>query len=175
MPKYLKIHRNVIYEEKMMKDIDFQNSFFLSFMDAYSPYYFEWILKKKEDSVLVAYSDEIIVGFLKLKIEDREEDYSQLVPILPPGRRLKISSFKVIDHDHEVTNTLYHKVITTANENSIGEIYATIPIKKSYTHQLERFLLKRGFKRYGTKTSHGIEEDVYILRDVKNEMPFIQL
>lgn len=172
MSKYLNIDRCIVYEEKKMKDFDFNDSFFQSFVEAYEPYYWDWIEKKKEDGVFVSYSNGNILGFLKLKIEDVNEDYSTMQPSLPPARRMKISSFKVSDHNHEVSNTLFSRVLNEAINASVQEIYATIPLDKSYTYQLERFLIKRGFKRYGTQISHTIKEDVYILSDIK-PIPFI--
>lgn len=168
MPKFYKIEDDCVYEEQNLKDIDFSDSFFDSFKEAYLPYYSVWLQKKKDDKVTLVSSGRKIIGFLKVKIEDESEDYMDIIPLLNPSRRLKISSFKVADHNHEVSNNLYKKVLEEALKNHVDEIYATFPTDKSYSHEIESFLAKRGFSKFGTKVSNNIVEYVYILTNIKS-------
>lgn len=174
MPLEYKFSDNISYERKKMKQVDFSDPFFSSFREAYGPYYDKWLTLKKEDYILIAKAQDKIIGFMKLKFESDGEDYSDINPILPSGKRLKISSFKVDNHNHELSSFFLIIAAAMAHRYEAKEVYATIPLHKEYTSQLESFLLKRGFRKYGSKFSHNIEEDVYIISaDVFASYPFI--
>ena len=51
--------------------------------------------KKSQEDAYVCYLGDSLKAFLYLKQENEDENYSNIVPILPPKRRLKIGTFKV--------------------------------------------------------------------------------
>ena len=63
---------------------------------------------------------------LKLKIEDVDEDYSDIIPLFPKAKRLKICSLKV-DYTGEKLGERFMRIIFDhALENKVDEIYVTI-------------------------------------------------
>lgn len=148
---------------KAFCDINVNDSFFDSFRKYYNPYYSEWIKKKRLDPVYVAYDkSNRIIGFLKLKIEDPGEDYSDITPTFNPMRRLKICSFKVASFNYGLSAALMDLAFTQAAFNNISEIYGTVPVICDYKYDLENFIYHCGFVKYGIKESHGLFEDVYV-------------
>ena len=147
---------------KRFGDVSVASPFFDSFRKYYGPYYEEWLLKKFLDPVYVVEDAGKPIAIMKLKLEKEDEDYSDINPVLKPNRRLKISSFKVGWGHYGLSLRLMDIAISQAMFNNISEIYGTIPINADYKPELVNFLHRYGFRRYGTKISHGITEDVYV-------------
>lgn len=147
--------------QKKFGEVDTSSSFFDSFRIVYSPYYSLWLLDRAEDPVYVSYKDGRIIGFLKLKTEDAGEDYSDITPAFSPGRRLKICSLKVESSNHGLSRQLMEIVFDSAVREMVSEIYATVAENCIEKDKLIHFLQKYGFRKYGTKFSHGIREDVF--------------
>lgn len=86
---------------KRFSDIDLQDAFFGSLRESY-PEFDEWY-KKKSDAGATAYcyyvNDEL-KDFLYMKIE--EERLTDVTPVLPAKKRLKVGTFKV-DNDSRHT------------------------------------------------------------------------
>lgn len=147
-----------------MGDLDISSPFFASFVDAYLPYYYDWFEKKHNDKVLIVSEDDNIRGLLKLKLENPDEDYSDISPIFQPLKRLKICSLKVEPNDADISSIFMRTTIATAITRHVDEIYATITSRSVYKPKLLNYLHKWGFRRVGQKFSYGILEDVVALR-----------
>lgn len=154
-------HHKYTIQKQRLKDIDTDLSFFDSFKSTYSPYYVLWLQKKMQDSVYVSYNDDNIIGFMKLKIENEEEDYSDITPIFLPCKRLKICSLKIESSIYGLSRQFMEIVLDNAIQKAVSEIYATIAENCIGKEKLIHFLQKYGFKKHGTKFSHGIQEDVF--------------
>lgn len=152
-------------------DIDTSAPFFDSFRAAYSPYYDQWIKNKSDDFVYAVFDGGDITAFLKLKVEDDNEDYSDIEPALSPARRIKISSLKVLDGHPGLSSQFIEIALTLASKYYATEIYATIAQKCQDKLRLISFLHKHNFKWHGVKESHGIQEDVYVSKIIQFHSP----
>lgn len=74
--------------------LDLDDGFFASFKEDY-PGYAAWFNRKADEPVYVCRSDGKLIALLYLKVEGKDEDYSDINPPLARKRRLKIGSFKV--------------------------------------------------------------------------------
>lgn len=157
-----KSHREILI--KKFGDVRVSDSFFDSFRQYYEPYYTEWVKRKTMDSVYVVEEHNVPVAFMKLKIENENEDYADITPVFRPAKRLKICSFKVKStrKNYGLSKRMMEIVIFEAMFNNVSEIYCTIPFKCHYKCELVNFLRRYKFQRFGMKKSHGIVEDVYI-------------
>ena len=148
---------------KKFGDVCLSDSFFDSFRQYYEPYYTEWIKKKTMDPVYVVEEHNVPIAFMKLKIEDENEDYTDITPIVRPAKRLKICSFKVkvARRNYGLSNRMMEIAISEAIFNNVSEIYCTIPSECHYKWDLINFLRRYKFQKFGIKKSHGIVEDAY--------------
>lgn len=146
---------------KKFGDVRVSDPFFDSFRQYYEPYYSEWVKRKTMDPVYVVEEHNVPIAFMKLKIENENEDYTDITPVFRPAKRLKICSFKVAWGNYELSKKMIEIAISVAILNNVTEIYGTIPSKCHYKWGLVNFLKKYKFKKSGIKESHGIVEEVY--------------
>ena len=149
---------------KKFGEVSISDCFFDSFRQYYDPYYSEWVKKKSMDPVFIVEDKNHIIGFMKLKHEFENEDYSDIVPALKSDRRLKICSFKVDRGFYGLSLKLMDMAISEAIFNNMSEVYGTIPKECHYKYDLINFLHRYGFKKHGIKESHGLVEEVYVKR-----------
>jgi hypothetical protein len=129
-------------------EVNLTDSFFDSFREDYVGFD-DWFKKKSDEISYVCFQDNQLSAFLFLKVEDENENYSDITPILSKKKRLKIGTFKV-----------------TGNGYKIGErflkIYVTIFDKRPEQKRLIYLLEDWGFKLYGTKMTKNGDENVYV-------------
>lgn len=154
-----------IIEEKL-KNIDVNDEFFDEFRKSYNNFnkWFEKKQKNDKTAYITRKEPNKITSFLLLKDENEKEDYSKFNKPFKPGKRLKISSFKVSDTGRKIGTTLMDIVEKEAKERNAEEIYATIFKEQK---KLIQFLKKHGFKFFTyqkTKTGNQTEkrEEIYI-------------
>lgn len=76
--------------------LDIKDSFFDSLREDYEGIKFnKWFLNKSNEDVYVFNNAKGLQGFLYLKIENEDEDYSDIEPCFKPLRRLKVGIFKI--------------------------------------------------------------------------------
>lgn len=87
--KVLSVHKSYF------GNVDLNDDFFKSFKEDY-PGFEKWFKKKSNEPVYISTSDDNkLCAFLYLKLEDQNENYLDIEPILPPkNKRLKIGTFK---------------------------------------------------------------------------------
>lgn len=134
---------------KQFGEVDISQPFFHDFRKLY-PEFNEWAARKCDDPVYVVDGPRGLLGFLKLKIEDTTEDYSDFsIPVIPK-RRLKICSLKstMPGLGNELMKVVAYKMIA----EDVDEVYATI--KHKCGSRVHRFLIRHGFSLWcrNTKT-----------------------
>lgn len=145
-------------------EVDLTDSFFDDLKESYQEFS-NWFLRKSNEKAYVFYNDQTsaLEGFLYLKIEEGcNEDVN---PPLPPLRRLKVGTFKIVAHGTKLGDRFIKKIFDHAIYENVEEIYVTIFEK----HQrLISLLEKYGFSQNGYKeTKNGIER-VYIKKILGN-------
>ena len=122
-----------------------------------------------------------ILSFLFLKVEGRDEDYSNIYPAFFPKKRLKIGTFKVISNGIRLGERFLKIIFDHAIKFHVDEIYVTVFNKTDDQRRLINLLLDWGFEYHGTKTTVSGKEEVYVrdfrpnfnLQDPKKTFPFI--
>jgi len=88
-------YKALAVKKKTIGEIDITNEFFDSLRSAY-PDFNKWFASKCNDEAYLCQDDTgHILGFLFLKTETKDENYSDITPSFSPKKRLKVSTFKV--------------------------------------------------------------------------------
>jgi len=148
-------------KKEIIGNIDHTNSFFDSFRENYSEFD-EWILKKCDEEAYVSYGDNVILGFLFLKIENQDEIDREIVPILPKGKKLKIRSFKVESSGFRLGERFMYIIFDNALANKVDFIYVTLFDNKKELETLISLLKKWGFEEHGYKDTPNGKEIVLV-------------
>lgn len=152
--------KGVILKEEKMKSLSIKDKFFESFIRDYTPYYFQWFQEKANDTVYVSKdANGSVKAILKLKIENYDEDYSNIIPVFSPAKRLKISSFKVDYTGQKIGERYMHIIFSCALRKNVDEIYVTIFNNSQQKQRLVNLLSDFGFNYYGLKDK---DEEVYV-------------
>ncbi|MBQ2657588.1 MAG: ASCH domain-containing protein [Erysipelotrichaceae bacterium] len=151
---------------KRFSAINLSDRFFDSLKESYSGFS-DWYKKKTTDneSAYVFESENDIYGFLYLKTEDINENYSDIKPAFSPKKRLKIGTFKTDYPGFRIGERFLKIVFDNAVKQNVDEIYITMFEKEDDNiAQLMKMLKEWGFVYWGTK---GKEETV-LVKDMKN-------
>ena len=140
--------------------LSFNDPFFKTFIQEYAPYYYEWFKKKALDDVFVAQDVHGgIKALLKLKIEDVNEDYSDITPVFKPAKRLKICSLKADYTANKLGQRMIKIVFEEALKNAVDEIYITVFNNSPQRKRLIGMIQGWGFKYTAVK---GEKELVFV-------------
>jgi len=147
--------------KKLFGEINLNDSFFDSFKEDYSGFD-KWFLKKSDEIAYVTINKGNILSFLFLKVEDKDENYSDIRPIFTPKRRLKIGTFKVISNGVRLGERFMKIIFDNAIQYKVEEIYVTIFDKREEQKRLINLLEDWGFVLFGTKSTKNGTEMVYV-------------
>jgi hypothetical protein len=139
--------------------IDLNDTFFDSLKEDYVGFD-KWFVKKYDDEAYITINSNngMLLSFLYLKVEDENENYSNVSPLFPPKRRLKIGTFKVISNGFRLGERFVKIIFDNALKNRVQEIYVTIYDKRPEQRRLIELLEQWGFALWGKKG----EELVYV-------------
>jgi predicted nucleic acid-binding protein len=147
--------------KSLFGNLDLSDDFFTSFKEDY-PGYEKWFNKKAEETVYICLSDHKPIALLYLKVEGKNEDYTDIDPPLPPKKRLKIGSFKVTLNGFRLGERFLKIVFDNALRLKVDEVYVTIFNKRIEQQRLINLLEEYGFYHHGFKGSSEEKELVYI-------------
>lgn len=162
-------------------DIDLNNPFFDSLRASY-PEFDEWYNKKAAAGATAYcyYVDNELKDFLYLKIE--EEELSDLTPVLPAKKRLKVGTFKVDNEDRHTTRgeRFMKKIMDKAIAEDVDEIYVTM-FPTEELQGLIRMFEKFGFSHIADKPHEGGNAEYVLIKDMtthvddfKLDYPFVK-
>jgi len=147
--------------KKLFGEINIGDSFFDSFKEDYKGFE-KWFVKKSDETAYVTINKEKILSFLFLKVEDKDENYSDVAPIFTPKKRLKIGTFKVISNGVRLGERFMKIIFDNAIQYKVDEIYVTIFSKREEQKRLIGLLKDWGFVLYGEKSTVNGTEMVYV-------------
>jgi predicted nucleic acid-binding protein len=148
--------------KKLFGEIDISDPFFDSFKNDYAGFD-KWFVKKSDEIAYVCNSEDgHILAFLFLKVEDQNENYSDITPQFSPKRRLKIGTFKVISNGYKLGERFLKIVFDNALLFNVEEIYVTIFDKTEDQDRLIQLLADWGFCFWGHKNTVSGEELVFV-------------
>lgn len=147
--------------KSLFGNLDLSDDFFASFKEDY-PSYEKWFNKKADEPVYICLSEGKPIALLYLKVESKNEDYTDIDPPLPPKRRLKIGSFKVTLNGFRLGERFLKIIFDNALLLKVDEVYVTIFNKRIEQQRLINLLEEYGFYYHGVKEGPGGNESVYI-------------
>lgn len=144
------------------KDVDLSDSFFDSLKSAYQEFP-QWFASKAEEPVYVSEgAGSALQGFLYLKTE--VGPVTDVSPPLPPAKRLKVGTLKIVAHGSKLGERFIKKIFDNAIDRKVDEIYVTVFEEHV---GLIRLLRRYGFNEHSTKTTPNGTELVFV-RSMKN-------
>ena len=140
-----------------ISELNLNDKFFESLREDYGKFGFSnWIAKKYKsgEKAYIFKNREGLQGFLYLKIENEEEDYSDIEPRFEPKRRLKIGTFKINSTGLRVGERFLKIIFDYAQKSSVDEIYVTLfENKREEIDALKDLMMQWGFEKFGRKLS----------------------
>lgn len=158
-------------EPKYFCDIDLNDSFFDSLRSDYGEIKFDqWFKRKSNERAYVCYSDDKkMLGFLYLKIEDKDEIYDNIIPPMPPKKRLKVGTFKVESTGFRLGERFLKIIFDYAQLSMVEEIYLTLFDHSIELKALRYLLVEWGFEEYGKIVEKDNNNVEYVLIKKLNE------
>lgn len=139
--------------------IDLNDTFFDTLKEDYLGFD-KWFIRKYDEEAYITINSNngMLLSFLYLKVEDENENYSNINPQFSAKRRLKIGTFKVISNGFRLGERFVKIIFDNALKNQVQEIYVTIYNKRPEQRKLIELLEQWGFVLWGKKG----EELVYV-------------
>lgn len=151
--------------------INLDDNFFTSLKEDYDDFQ-KWFIKKYDEEAYITINANkgLLLSFLYLKVEEKDENYKDINPIFPPKKRLKVGTFKVINNGFRIGERFMKIIFDNALANKVEEIYVTIFNQREEQRRLIDLLEQWGFILWGKKN----EEFVYV-RDFSKRIDFDNL
>lgn len=139
--------------------IDLNDTFFDTLKEDYLGFD-KWFIRKYDEEAYITINSNngMLLSFLYLKVEDENENYSNINPQFSAKRRLKVGTFKVISNGFRLGERFVKIIFDNALKNQVQEIYVTIYNKRPEQRKLIELLEQWGFVLWGKKG----EEFVYV-------------
>lgn len=143
-------------------NIDLEGNFFDSFRSDYQDFD-KWFNLKSDEVAYVCKSEHgDILAFLYIKIEDEDENYSDIEPRFKKKKRLKIGTFKVISNGFKLGERFLKILFDNALINEVDEVYVTLFNCTEEQERLIGLLVDWGFILHGLKHTPTGDEQVFI-------------
>ena len=156
-------------KKELFGNLNLRDTFFDSFREDYKEFD-AWFNRKSDEIAYVCTSENSeVVAFLYVKIEGREECYSDVSPTFSPAKRLKVGTFKVISNGYKLGERFLKIVFDNALRFSVEEIYVTLFDETLEQRRLIGLLYDWGFKKHGVKQT-GNGEEVVLVRDFRPQI-----
>lgn len=156
-------------KKELFGNLNLRDTFFNSFREDYKEFD-TWFNRKSDEIAYVCTSESSeVVAFLYVKIEGREECYSDISPTFSPAKRLKIGTFKVVSNGYKLGERFLKIVFDNALRFSVEEIYVTLFDETLEQRRLIGLLHDWGFQEHGVKQT-GNGEEVVLVRDFRPQI-----
>jgi predicted nucleic acid-binding protein len=157
-------------KRELFGKIYLNDSFFDSFRDDYINFN-KWFNSKSDEHAYICKSQDHIIAFLYLKLEDVNENYSDITPNFSRKKRLKIGTFKVSLNPFKLGERFIKIIFDNALVLRVDEIYVTVFPKRTGQLQLIELLKDWGFYKYGIKITPSGSEEVFVRNFTKKFDP----
>ena len=147
-------------------EINLADPFFDSLKAAY-PEFEVWYNKKAaagEKAYVFFFEDGRVADFLYMKIET--EAVTDVVPVLPAKRRLKVGTFKLLSRGTRRGERFMKKIMDRAMAEDVDEVYVTI-FDTPELNYLIRFFGRFGFYHRANKPHEGKDPEVVMVKDMR--------
>lgn len=159
-------YKALTVEKVFFGNIEVSDPFFDSFRIAYNGFD-NWFNRKCDEEAYISRSDNgHILGFLYLKTEGIEENYSDIDPPFAPKRRLKVGTFKVESTGFRLGERFVKIIFDNAQKRNVDEIYVTLFTNRSELIALKELLIRWGFFSYGIK-HNGVQNEEVLVKHLR--------
>lgn len=141
--------------------VDIYDNFFDSFREDYKEFN-SWFNKKSDETCYVCYNNNLLSAFLYVKVEEEDENHSEITPAFQKKKRLKIGTLKVSSNGLKIGERFLKIIFDNALQYNVQEIYVTIFDKRPEQEYLIETLQEWGFFYSGIKTTANGSEKVYV-------------
>lgn len=163
-------YKMLAVEKTFFGNVDVESVFFDSFRKAYQGFD-RWFAGKCDEEAYICKSDTgNILGFLYLKTEEPNENYSDIQPVFQPKRRLKVGTFKVESTGFRLGERFIKIIFDNAMQRNVDEIYVTLYTDREELSALNYLLRRWGFVPHGIKLNDG-KEEVVLIKSLKHFYP----
>jgi predicted nucleic acid-binding protein len=155
-------YKALAVKKELFGNINLSSTFFDSLKEDYKEFV-DWFNKKSEEEAYICKDDNNdILGFLYLKVEDANENYSNISPQFDRKQRLKVGTFKVCSTGFRLGERFIKIIFDNAIEYKVQEIYVTMLENREELQILSDLLCRWGFSKHGKKTTANGEETVFV-------------
>ena len=148
-------------KKELFGNINVKDEFFYDLKENYKNFE-TWFNKKSEEEAYIFKYKDLIRGFLYLKVENENENYSNIIPSFNKKKRLKVGTFKVNMYGIKLGERFLKIIFDNALKQKVDEIYLTIFDNSIENKSLINLIEDYGFKYWGIKNSISGEEKVYV-------------
>lgn len=149
-------------KQEYFGNIDIKSSFFDTFREAYVNFD-NWFAKKSCEKAYVCRDENNdLLGFLYVKTEYEDENYTDIYPPFEPRKRLKVGTFKVEASGFRLGERFIKIIFDNAIERKVSEIYVTLFVDRPELRALKDLLGRWGFYEYGKKRNLRGDEIVLV-------------
>jgi len=158
--------------------ININDDFFTSLKEDYAGFD-KWFIKKYDEEAYITVNSNngLLLSFLYLKVEDKNENYMDIAPAFSSKKRLKVGTFKVINNGFRLGERFMKIIFDNALKNKVDEIYVTIFDKRDEQKRLIDLLEQWGFVLWGKKGSELVYVRDFSKKTEENQLkqcyPFI--
>ena len=158
--------------------INLADNFFDSLKEDYTDFD-KWFIKKFDEEAYITINSNngLLLSFLYLKVEGKDENYTDIRPAFLQKKRLKIGTFKVINNGFRLGERFMKIIFDNALKNNVEEIYVTIFDRRDEQKRLIDLLEQWGFVLRGKKNDESVYVRDFIKKtnedNLKRYYPFI--
>lgn len=158
--------------------INLDDDFFTSLKEDYVGFD-KWFIKKYDEEAYITVNSNngLLLSFLYLKVEDKDEKYLDINPSFSSKKRLKVGTFKVINNGFRLGERFMKIIFDNALKNKVEEIYVTIFDKRDEQRRLIDLLEQWGFVLWGKKNNELVYVRDFSIKtnklNLKQVYPFI--
>lgn len=158
--------------------INLDDDFFSSLKEDYVGFD-KWFVKKYDEEAYITVNSNngLLLSFLYLKVEDKDEKYLDINPSFSSKKRLKVGTFKVINNGFRLGERFMKIIFDNALKNKVEEIYVTIFDKRDEQRRLIDLLEQWGFVLWGKKNNELVYVRDFSIKtnklNLKQVYPFI--
>lgn len=169
----------VFIKQEYLYNMDLEDEFFASLRRDYLGFD-KWFIKKQrngEQAYVTKTKNNKITSFLILKEEDENEDYYDFEKPFIAGKRIKVSTLKVLDTGKKIGECFIKIMINEAIKKDADEIYVTTFEKQdSLIYLLEQYGFKYFTYKNTTKSDNTVEKELIYVKNMRNreEYPYVK-
>lgn len=136
--------------------LDVNDKFFDTLREDYEGAKFNnWLKRKSNEKAYVFRNKSELQGFLYLKVENEDENYSHFKPPFKPAKRLKVGTFKIAQSGLRLGERFLKIIFDNALKCNVDEVYVTMFEKRQEVIYLKTMMEEWGFIKKAINQKNG--------------------